>query len=142
MDQGPGGLNRQPAPPARVGRKQRKKKGFEPELLLPTIAPLADCKLKFSQLEYIKEFLIIEQLLLVKQEYVFEEYREDIEDIRGSPMIVGSLKEMIDEKHAIVSSSLGPEYYVGIMSFVDKNQLEPGCEILMNEEVRVSLVDI
>ena len=37
--------------------------------------------------------------------------------------------------HGIVSSSVGPEYYVGILSFVDKPQLEPGCSILMHNKV-------
>ena len=38
--------------------------------------------------------------------------------------------------HAIVSSSVGPEYYVSIMSFVDKAQLEPGCTILLHNKAR------
>lgn len=37
--------------------------------------------------------------------------------------------------HAIVSSLVGPEYYVNIMSFVDKGQLEPGCSILLHNKV-------
>jgi 26S proteasome regulatory subunit T2 len=45
------------------------------------------------------------------------------------------LEEIIDESHTIVSSSVGPEYYVGILSFVDKDQLEPGCAILMHIKV-------
>jgi 26S proteasome regulatory subunit T2 len=28
-------------------------------------------------------------------------------------MSVGTLEEIIDENHAIVSSAMGPEYYVG-----------------------------
>jgi len=48
------------------------------------------------------------------------------------------LEEIIDENHAIVSSSVGPEYYVNILSFVDKDQLEPGCAILMHNKVCVS----
>lgn len=36
--------------------------------------------------------------------------------------------------HGIVSSSVGPEYYVGILSFVDKTQLEPGCSVLMHNK--------
>ena len=42
-----------------------------------------------------------------------------MESMRGTPMAVGSLEEFIDENHAIVSSSMGPEYYVNILSFVD-----------------------
>ena len=34
--------------------------------------------------------------------------------------------------HAIVSSAVGPEYYVGIMSFVDRAELEPGCSVLLH----------
>jgi len=33
-----------------------------------------------------------------------------------------------------VSSPVGPEYYVGIMSFVDRSQLEPGCTVLMHNK--------
>jgi hypothetical protein len=38
--------------------------------------------------------------------------------------------------HAIVSSATGPEYYVGIHSYVDKTQLEPGCSVLLHNKVR------
>ena len=50
-------------------------------------------------------------------------------------MSVGNLEELIDENHAILSSSIRPEYYVGILSFVDKDQLESGCAILMHNKV-------
>lgn len=47
-------------------------------------------------------------------------------------MIVGHFEEMIDENHAIVSTSMGPEYYVSIASFVDKDLLEPGSTLLLH----------
>ncbi len=50
-------------------------------------------------------------------------------------MGVGTLEEIIDDNHAIVSSSVGPEYYVTVMSFVDKDSLEPGCSVLMHNKV-------
>lgn len=46
-------------------------------------------------------------------------------------MLIGTLEEFIDEDHAIVSS-IGPEYYANILSFVDKDQLEPGSTVLLN----------
>jgi hypothetical protein len=49
-----------------------------------------------------------------------QEERSKVDDLRGSPMSVGNLEEIIDDNHAIVSSSVGPEYYVSILSFVDK----------------------
>lgn len=36
-----------------------------------------------------------------------------MDDLRGNPLMVGTLEEIIDDNHAIVSSSMGPEYYVG-----------------------------
>ena len=51
-------------------------------------------------------------------------------------MTVGSLEEIIDDEHAIVSaSSSGTEYYVSIMSYVDKDLLEPSCSILLHHKV-------
>ena len=51
-------------------------------------------------------------------------------------MAVGTLEEIIDDNHAIVSNSVGSEYYVNILSFVDKDLIEPGCTVLLNNKVR------
>ncbi len=58
-----------------------------------------------------------------------------MDDLKGSPMSVGNLEDKIDENHAIVSSSVGPAYYVNVLSFVYKDQLELGCAILMHNKV-------
>ena len=49
-------------------------------------------------------------------------------------MIVGSLEEIIDEDHAIISTPMGPEFFVNIMSFVDKDELDPGCAVFLNNK--------
>ena len=49
-------------------------------------------------------------------------------------MSVGTLEEIIDDEHAIVSTAHGPEYYVAMMSFVDKDQLEPNAKVLMHNK--------
>ncbi|MBA0605674.1 hypothetical protein Godav_018223, partial [Gossypium davidsonii] len=124
-----------------VGRKQRKQKGPEAAARLPTVTPLTKCKLRLLKLERIKDYLLMEEEFVANQERLkpqeekAEEDRSKVDDLRGSPMSVGNLEELIDENHAIVSSSVGPEYYVGILSFVDKDQLEPGCAILMHNKV-------
>ena len=55
-------------------------------------------------------------------------------------MAVGTLEEIIDDNHAIVSTSVGSEYYVNMLSFVDKDLIEPGCTVLLNN--KVALVQI
>merc|ERR1719465_210484 len=81
-----------------------------------------------------EEFIRNQQVFKPMEEKAQKE-RAMVEDIRGSPMNVSSLEEMIDDNHCIVSSSVGPEYYVNIMSFVDKDQLEPGCSLLTHYKV-------
>ncbi|CAI7786631.1 unnamed protein product [Closterium sp. NIES-53] len=135
------------APPSRVGRKQRKAKGPEAAARLPVVTPATKCKLRLLKLERVKDYLLMEEEYVTNQERLKpqeeknEEDRSKVDDLRGTPMSVGSLEEIIDENHAIVSSSVGPEYYVSILSFVDKDQLEPGCSILMHNKV-LSVVGI
>eukprot|EP00899_Mesostigma_viride_P016608 jgi/Mesvir1/24949/Mv16923-RA.1 len=135
------------APPTRVGKKQRRQKGPEVAARLPLVTPASKCKLRLLKLERIKDYLLMEEEFVTNQERLKpqeeknEEDRGKVDDLRSSPMSVGSLEELIDENHAIVSSSVGPEYYVNIMSFVDKSQLEPGCAVLMHHRV-LSVVGI
>merc|ERR1719248_507269 len=105
------------------------------------------CKLRLLKLERVKDYLLMEEEFVLRQEQVkpqeesAQQERSKVDDIRGSPMGVASLEEMIDDNHAIISSSVGPEYYVNIMSFVDKDQLEPGSSLLTHNKVN-SIVGI
>merc|ERR1719238_206229 len=44
------------------------------------------------------------------------------------------MEEIIDDNHAIVSSSVGSEHYVSILSFVDQDLLEPGSSVLLHNK--------
>merc|ERR1712125_288032 len=66
---------------------------------------------------------------------------EKLEELRGTPLNVGNLEELIDDNHAIVSSSVGPEYYVNILSSVNQDLLEPGCAVLLHNKT-MSIVGI
>lgn len=76
--------------------------------------------------------LMIATLILL---IFLKEERSKVDDLRGTPMSVGTLEEIIDDNHAIVSTSVGSEHYVSILSFVDKDLLEPGCSVLLNHKV-------
>jgi 26S proteasome regulatory subunit T2 len=84
-----------------------------------------------------EEEFIKNQERLKPQEEKHEEERSKVDDLRGTPMAVGSLEEIIDDNHAIVSTSVGSEHYVSILSFVDKDSLEPGCTVLLNHKVKL-----
>jgi 26S proteasome regulatory subunit T2 len=131
----------EPPIPTRIGKKKRKGKGPDAATKLPLVTPHARCRLKLLKLERIKDFLLMEEEFIKNmerlrpQEERQEEERSKVDDLRGTPMSVGSLEEIIDDNHAIVSTSVGSEHYVSILSFVDKDQLEPGCSVLLNHKV-------
>merc|ERR1719284_2385611 len=81
-----------------------------------------------------EEFIQERQRLKPKEEGKEDSEKSKLDDLRGSPMDVGSLEEFIDENHCIVSTAMGPEYYVNMLSFVDKDQLEPGSSVLMHHK--------
>ncbi|KAJ3415702.1 ATPase of 26S proteasome regulatory subunit 4 [Chytridiales sp. JEL 0842] len=128
----------EPAVPTRVGKK--KKKGPDATTKLPPVFPTTRCKLKLLKLERIKDYLLMEEEFVQNQERLKpqeeknQEERSAVDELRGSPMNVGSLEEIIDDDHAIISSTAGTEYYVTIMSYVDKDLLEPGCSILLHHK--------
>jgi len=123
----------------RVGKK-KKKKGPTLTAKTPQIFPTQKCKLRMLKLERVKDYLLMEEEFVKSQERLkptedsAKEELNKVDELRGTPMGVSTLEEMIDDSHAIVSSSVGPEFYVSIMSFVDKDQIEPGCTVLTHNK--------
>ncbi|KAF2404683.1 26S protease regulatory subunit 4 [Trichodelitschia bisporula] len=153
-----------PQPTTRIGRRKRKQAGPNASAKLPTVYPSSRCKLKYLRMQRIHDHLLLEEEYVENQERMRKakatataapasaggdsdamdrnaDERGRVDDMRGSPMGVGTLEELIDDDHAIVSSATGPEYYVSIMSFVDKDLLEPGASILLHHK-SVSVVGV
>jgi 26S proteasome regulatory subunit T2 len=107
---------------------------------LPKVYPLSKCKLRLLRTERIKDWLSLEEEFLTNRQVTKpseekdEEEKTKLEELRGSPMSVGTLEEIIDDNHAIISTAHGPEYYVGILSFVDKDAIEPGATVLLHNK--------
>lgn len=124
---------------ARQGRRRRRK-GPSGLSKTPVIVPSSKCKLRLLKLDRVKDFLLMEEEFIRNHE-VFkpheerdQEEREKMEELRGSPLGVGTLEELIDDNHAIVSSSVGPEYYVNILSVVNQDLLDPGSSVLLHNK--------
>ncbi|KAH8166144.1 hypothetical protein CIB48_g2105 [Xylaria polymorpha] len=151
-----------PRPTTRIGRKKRKAAGTSAAAKLPAVYPTSRCKLRLLRMQRIHDHLLLEEEFVENQERLrkakaakdntgpapdleagdrMADERGRVDDMRGSPMGVGTLEEMIDDDHAIVSSTTGPEYYVSIMSFVDKDLLEPGASVLLHHK-SVSIVGV
>jgi len=152
-----------PRPTTRIGRKKKRAGGSSAAAKLPTVYPTSRCKLRLLRMQRIHDHLLLEEEYVENQERLrkaknakdssaptseldagtdrMADERGRVDDMRGSPMGIGTLEEMIDDDHAIVSSTTGPEYYVSIMSFVDKDLLEPGASVLLHHKT-VSVVGV
>ena len=89
--------------------------------------------------ERIKDYLLMEEEYIKNQKENKEEDTQKEEEknmldrLRGSPITIGTLEEIVAEDAAIVSIN-SSEYYVKILSIVDKEQLELGCTVLLREQ--------
>jgi len=123
-------------PPAHIGKKKRK--GPQASTKIPAVMPLSRCKLRKLRFDRINDWLLLEKEFVTNQEAIKpkeernKKERDQVDELSGVPLMIGSLEEMIDENHCIISTPMGPQSYVNILSFVDKDLLEPGCTVLLN----------
>jgi 26S proteasome regulatory subunit T2 len=126
--------------------KKKKRRGPDAASRIPKVGPTKACMLKQLRLERCKDYLLIEEEFLntigaqrEKQASAeegemshYEAELKKVEDIRGNPLEIGTLEEMIDDQHAVVSIS-GSEYYVPLLSFVDTEQLELNASVILHD---------
>ncbi|CCH61614.1 hypothetical protein TBLA_0F00690 [Henningerozyma blattae CBS 6284] len=136
----------EPPVQSKFGRKKRTSGPATAEKL-PNIYPNTRCKLKLLRMERIKDHLLLEEEYVINSEILKpfekkqEEEKKQLQEIRGNPLSIGVLEEIIDDDHAIVTSPTMPDYYVSILSFVDKELLEPGCSVLLHHKT-MSIVGV
>ena len=88
----------------------------------------------FLQEEYIKE----EQKNL-KNELL--RAQEEVKRIQAVPIVIGQFLEMVDEHHGIVSSTTGSNYYVRILSTLNRELLKPSASVALHRHSN-ALVDV
>lgn len=121
-----------------LGKKKKKKKGVELASKLPVVNPTNKCLLRMRKYERIKDYLLLEKEYVQNkkqnktEDQKAEEEKNQIDQLRGSPVTIGTLEEIINEENAIVSVE-GEEFYVSILSIVDREQLELGCNVLLRD---------
>ena len=105
-----------------MGRKKKNRKGVDISGKLPqskwivtaltlylVVNPVSKCRLKLLRTERVKDYLIMEEEFIKNQERLKpqeenkEKERLKVDEMRGTPMNVGTLEEIIDDEHAIVS---------------------------------------
>jgi 26S proteasome regulatory subunit T2 len=101
--------------------------------------PTYKSRLRLLRQERVKDYILLEQEFIQNQERLKpqdenkEKEKKSIEELRGMPLNVANLEEIIDDDHAIVSQYSGLDYYVPMLSIVDRDMLEPNCQVLCKD---------
>jgi len=103
---------------------------------------------EYSQLK-LKERRL--QFLEIQEEYIRDEVKnlkrellraqEEVKRIQSVPLVIGQFVEMIDEHMGIVGSTTGSNYYVRILSTIDRELLKPVSSVALHRHSN-SLVDV
>ena len=87
----------------------------------------------------------------IKEEYVKDEQKnlkrellrsqEEVKRIQSVPLVIGQFMEMVDENHGIVGSTTGSNYYVRILSTINREHLKPSASVALHRHSN-ALVDV
>lgn len=87
----------------------------------------------------------------IQEEYVKDELKnlrrenlraqEEVKRIQSVPLVIGQFMEMIDQNNAIVGSTTGSNYYVRILSTINRELLKPSASVALHRHSN-ALVDV
>nr|XP_027200442.1 26S proteasome regulatory subunit 4 homolog B-like [Dermatophagoides pteronyssinus] len=62
-------------------------------------------------------------------------HKTEAAELQGSPLLLATLKEFVDDSFAIVTCSLGSDLFVPILSIVDRSKLQLDCSVLLSHRM-------
>lgn len=100
---------------------------------------------QMKELEKELEFLDIqEEYIKNEQKFLKREYiraKEEVKKIQSVPLVIGQFSEMINENYGIATNNSGSNYYVRILSTLNREELKPNASVAMHRHSH-SVVDI
>merc|ERR1711997_375515 len=108
-------------------------------------ADLDDLYVRYKKLQQQLEFLEVqEEYIKDEQRNLKKEYlhaQEEVKRIQSVPLVIGQFLEAVDQNTGIVSSTAGSNYYVRILSTLDRELLKPNTSIALHRHSH-SVVDV
>lgn len=104
-----------------------------------------DLYIRFKSLERQLEFLDIQETYVkdemksLKREHLHAQ--EEVKRIQSVPLVIGQFLEMVDANTGIVGSTTGSNYYVRILSTLNRELLKPSSSVALHRHSN-ALVDI
>jgi 26S proteasome regulatory subunit T3 len=86
-----------------------------------------------QQLEFleVQEAYIKEEQKNLKREYIHAQ--EEVKRIQSVPLVIGQFLEVIDHNYGIIGSTTGSNYYVRILSTIDRELLKPSASVALHK---------
>lgn len=81
----------------------------------------------------IGEKRFIESELLRMQKEV-KRLKIELERMKSPPLIVGSVRDLLDDGRVVVKSSTGPDFLVYAAEYIPKEELGPGSRVALNKQ--------
>ena len=108
-------------------------------------ADLEDLYTKYKKLQQQLEFLQVqEEYIKDEQRNLKKEYlhaQEEVKRIQSVPLVIGQFLEAVDQNTGIVGSTTGSNYYVRILSTLDRELLKPSASVALHKHSN-ALVDV
>uniref|UniRef100_A0A914Z5P2 AAA+ ATPase domain-containing protein n=2 Tax=Panagrolaimus TaxID=55784 RepID=A0A914Z5P2_9BILA len=114
--------------------------GGENKLLQLNTAELSadvDDYIRYKKLEKQMEHLdVMEEYIKLETRNLEKELlhaQEEVKRIQSVPLVIGQFLEPIDQEHAIVGSTTGSNYFVRVLSILDRELLKAGCSVALHK---------
>jgi len=104
-----------------------------------------DMYVKYKKLQQQLEFLevqdeyIKDEMRNLRKEYIHAQ--EEVKRIQSVPLVIGQFLEAVDQNTGIVGSTTGSNYYVRILSTLDRELLKPSASVALHKHSN-ALVDV
>lgn len=102
----------------------------------------------YSTLKWLQRQL---EFLDIQEEYVKDEQKnlkrellraqDEVKRIQSVPLVIGQFMEMVDTNNGIVGSTTGSNYYVRILSTINREMLKPSSSVALHRHSN-ALVDV
>uniref|UniRef100_A0A3P9M3N7 26S proteasome regulatory subunit 6B n=1 Tax=Oryzias latipes TaxID=8090 RepID=A0A3P9M3N7_ORYLA len=113
--------------------------------LTPEPEDLEDLYSRYKKLQQELEFLEVqEEYIKDEQKNLKKEFlhaQEEVKRIQSIPLVIGQFLEAVDQNTAIVGSTTGSNYYVRILSTIDRELLKPNASVALHKHSN-ALVDV
>jgi 26S proteasome regulatory subunit T3 len=104
-----------------------------------------DLYVRYKKLQQQLEFLEVqEEYIKDEQRNLKKEYlhaQEEVKRIQSVPLVIGQFLEAVDQNTGIVGSTTGSNYYVRILSTIDRELLKPSASVALHKHSN-ALVDV